>query len=137
MTTQNENDSFNVTIKAVGYVTKIIVRRDARKEAVKIRMNLLHGRKTATQYLPAEFFVNGEQAQGLIKDLGERFQEGDKTLLSFVGNAIPAYFVSQAEGRKGEVVPSFAGSLYFVKSIKENGAFTFRDDSHQNGGATR
>lgn len=135
MTTQNENEYINVTANAVGYVSKIIVRKEGRKETVKIRMNLLSGKKTAIKYIPAEFFVNGEKAIGLVTALNDRLTEESKTLIAFVGNVYPSFYVSQAQGYEGQVVPTFAGSLNFIKSIKEDGEFTYRDESLQNGDA--
>jgi NAD kinase len=135
MTTQNENEYFNVTMNAVGYVSKIIVRKEGRKETIKIRMNLLSGKKTAIKYIPAEFFVNGEKAINLVHALNDVLTEDSKILIAFVGNVYPSHYVSQAQGYEGVIVPTFAGSLNYIKSIKENGEFTYRDESLQNDGS--
>ena len=135
MTTQNENEYINVTANAVGYVSKIIIRKEGRKETLKIRMNLLSGRKTAIKYIPAEFFVNGAKPIDLAHALNDRLTEDSKTLISFMGNVYPSYYVSQAQGYEGQIVATFAGSLNFIKSIKEDGKFTYRDESLHNGGA--
>lgn len=135
MSNQNENEYINVTANAVGYVSRIIVRKEGRKETIKIRMNLLSGKKSAIKYIPAEFFVNGEKAIGLVQALNERLTDESKTLIAFMGNVYPSYYVSQAQGYEGQTVPTFAGSLNFIKSIKEDGKFTYRDESLQNGGA--
>lgn len=135
MNNQNENEYINVTANAVGYVSKIIVRKEGRKETIKVRLNLLSGKKSAIKYIPAEFFVNGEKAIGLVQALNERLTDESKTLIAFMGNVYPSYYVSQAQGYEGQIVATFAGSLNFIKSIKEDGEFTYRDESLRNGGA--
>ena len=133
MTTKNEY--INVTANAVGYVSKIIIRKEGRKETVKIRMNLLSGNKATIKYIPAEFFVNGATAIGLVHALNDRLTEDSKILISFMGNVYPSYYVSQAKGYEGQIVASLAGSLNVIKSLKEGGKFTYRDESLRNGGA--
>lgn len=127
--TSTDDDYFNITAIAVGYVTKITLKREGREESIKVRLNLLTGKKTEVKYVPAELYVHGQAALNLIKSLNDRRSEEDKVLISFLGNVYPSYYISRAENSAGQIISTFSGSMNHIKSIKENGTFTHREES--------
>lgn len=125
----NNDEYIGVKAQSVGYVTSIKSVETNGITTMKIKMNLLSGKKTRMNYIPASLDIYGEQAKGIASALEDRVVEAggkyNKVLMSFLGAITPSYRLS--EGNSGEIIPIFEGSITYVNSIKEDGKVTYSD----------